>query len=775
MSQEINFRNQSISTEINRLLNSGSEKDKLYGLKKVIYSMSYGMDMSEYFMSVVKNISSSNFEIQKLVYMYIIRYSEYDPNLSLLSINTIQRKLNDKNQIFRGTAIRMLSGIRVPAISKIILSEIKRCIMDMSFYVRKAAAISMVKCYRLDSSSLPILIEYLLILFNDQSHIVFGSALFVFQELCPEKLDLIHPYYRKICKVLHKLSEWDQVTALNILLVYARKCFLKPDDKTSYNSEDLNKKESFFNEESYFNEESNEKAEESINNILNKDLNLLLTSIIPLLRSRNSSVIMAACKILYHVGPLTKQSELAKPLIYLLKESSDIQYIVLTNIIAIAIKHPTFFSPFYKHFFIYPSDSQSIWELKFEILSLIARKENIKDILEELKWHTKSSNPNIIFKAIKSIGYCAVNHCSISELCLQNLIGNINSANDTLIVESIFIISQLIQLNPKDNLHYIEQLVLYYDSIKVASAKACIIYLMSKNIFNLPKLSLDMLRILAKSFSQQEEIVKSQILIFAVKLYIIYSSNCFEEKLEDSPLDIFLKNSKISNISDENNIPSSLILEKNKMPENEVIYNNPSNKLIVTKLYDYIMLLARYDLSYDLRDRARLYKFLALNSTSLFTQKVVFSFSPNIKMTTDSIGRETFTLGTLSLMLFKQIKGYENLPNWSDDITQLPHPNLREEKHNNIFEDTNDNFLKTSTSKKDKKDNSILLNINSVEILDLDDFYRSNTDTEDEDSETEIESKFNSNYEENTNSESTKKETSFENEEADNKQIIPLL
>ncbi|KTW30851.1 hypothetical protein T552_00562 [Pneumocystis carinii B80] len=729
--------------------------------------MSSGIDMSEYFMSVVKNISSSNLDIQKLVYMYIIRYSEYDPDLSLLSINTIQRKLNDKNQIFRGTAIRMLSGIRVPSISKIIISEIKRCIMDMSFYVRKAAAISMVKCYRLDPSSLPILIEYLLILLNDQSHIVFGSALFAFQELCPEKLDLIHPYYRKICRDLHKLSEWDQVTALNILLVYARKCFLKPDDKTCYNSEDLNGKEL------YSDDNSNEKAEESVVNILNKDLNMLLTSIIPLLRSRNSSVIMAACKILYHIGPLTKKSELVKALIYLLKESPDIQYIVLTNIIAIAIKYPAFFSPFYKHFFIYPSDSQSIWELKFEILALIAREENIKDILEELKWHTKSSDPNIVFKAIKSIGYCAINHSYISELCLQSLIRNINSTNDTLVAESIFIISHLIQLNPKDNLHYLEQLVLYYDSITIASAKASIIYLMSKNIFNLPKLSLDMLRILAKSFSQQEEIVKNQILIFAVKLYIIYSSNCFEEKSEDSPLDVFLKNSKISNISDENNISSSL-LEKNKiLSGNEDIYNNPSNKLIVTKLYDYIMLLARYDLSYDLRDRARLYKFLALNSTSLFTQKVVFSFSPNIEMTTDSIGRETFTLGTSSLTLFKQVKGYENLPNWPNDITQLPHPSLREEKHD-IFKDTNDNFLKASSLKKDK-DNSILLNINSVGIQDLDDFYRSNTNTEDEDSETEIESEFNFNYEENTDSESIKKETSFENEETDNEQIIPLL
>ncbi|KAG5519240.1 hypothetical protein PMAC_002328 [Pneumocystis sp. 'macacae'] len=757
--------NELTSNEINKLLNSECKKERVVGVKKIIYLMSHGIDVSEYFLSIIKNIAFSDLEIQKLIYIYITRYAEYDPNLALLSINTIQKGLKHKNPLLRGMSIRVLSGIRVPAILKIILLEIKRCIMDMSFYVRKSAAISMIKCYRLDPSSISTLIEYLSFLFNDKSHIVLGSALFTFQEICPERLDLIHPHYRRICRTLHELNEWDQTVVLNILLVYARKCFLMPNNTVYYDHHDLN-------EETFcFSEESDQKTSKVRNNALNEDLNLLLTSVTPLLKSRNSSVVMAVCKILYHIGPLTKLHELVKPLIRLLKETPNIQYIALTNIVAISIKYPTIFSLFYKHFFIYPSDSEKIWKLKFEILSLIATKENVIDILKELTWYTKSSDLNIVSNAIKSIGYCAINHYFISELCLQSLMANINSTNDVLVEESISVISQLIQLNPKDHLDYIKQLVLYYDSIYIASVRVSIIYLVSQNIFSLPKLSLDMLRILTKSFSQQEEIVKSQILIFATKLYIIYNSDCFKKKSEDS-LTIFLEKLNVSYNSNKNDTFADLILEENKkLIKHNAIYNNQTNKQIVTKLYDYIMLLARYDFSFDLRDRARLYKFLTLNPTSLFSQKIIFSLRPNIKTTTDSIGREIYTLGSSSLTLLKTVTGYKNLPNWLDDITQLPDSSLREEKFN---ENTNDNALKSSTLKK-TENNSTLLNLRAFDVQKLDDFYKTSTDSENVNSDYTIDSEIDFNYEKNTDNENIEREISSENEGIDSDKTIPFL
>ena len=40
---------------------------------------------------VVKNVASASFEVRKLVYIYLLRYAEQEPDLALLSINTFQK------------------------------------------------------------------------------------------------------------------------------------------------------------------------------------------------------------------------------------------------------------------------------------------------------------------------------------------------------------------------------------------------------------------------------------------------------------------------------------------------------------------------------------------------------------------------------------------------------------------------------------------------------------------------------------------------------------
>ena len=103
-----------------------------------------------YFSSVVKNVANSNIEIKKLVYMYLLQYAEADPDLALLSVNAIQKSLTDQNPQVRAMALRTMSGMRVPVISQIVSLAIKRGIADMSPIVRKAAALAIPKCYRLE-------------------------------------------------------------------------------------------------------------------------------------------------------------------------------------------------------------------------------------------------------------------------------------------------------------------------------------------------------------------------------------------------------------------------------------------------------------------------------------------------------------------------------------------------------------------------------------------------------------------------------------------------
>jgi AP-3 complex subunit beta len=102
--------------------------------------------MSEFFAQVVKNVASHNLEIRKLVYIYLLRYAEQEPDLALLSINTFQKDLSDPNPLIRAMALRVLSGIKVPMIGSIVVLAIKKCASDISPYVRKAAALAVIQC-----------------------------------------------------------------------------------------------------------------------------------------------------------------------------------------------------------------------------------------------------------------------------------------------------------------------------------------------------------------------------------------------------------------------------------------------------------------------------------------------------------------------------------------------------------------------------------------------------------------------------------------------------
>ena len=249
--------------------------------------MSRGVDCSEFFADVVKNVASPTLEIKKLVYIYLLRYAESEPDLALLSINTIQKALNDQNQLVRAMAIRVMSGIRVPVISQIVALGIKRCVADMSAYVRKSAALAIPKCYRLDPTTLPQLTEYLGTLLGDRSFYVVGAAVMAHLEVCPDKWGLVHPHYRSLVKMLIDMDEWGQLALLRLLTEYSRKHFPARRTKKAKNR-DVGGVRDFYSDEEVGGNARGKGVE--VATVMDPDLELLLKACVPLTQSRNSAV-----------------------------------------------------------------------------------------------------------------------------------------------------------------------------------------------------------------------------------------------------------------------------------------------------------------------------------------------------------------------------------------------------------------------------------------------------------------------------------------------------
>ena len=600
-----------------------------------------------FFSSVVKNVASPNIEIKKLVYIYLLHHAEQEPDLALLSINTIQKSLSDPNPQVRALALRTMSGIRVPVISQIVSLAIKKGTGDMSPYVRRAAAMSIPKCYRLDPSQLPQLVENLVTLLGDKQYYVAGAAVTAFLEVCPERLDLIHKHYRALIKKIVDMDEWSQLATLRLMSVYARKCFPR-------RTRPVKSKAPAANLQDFYGDEDAEKADgrEQIA-LLDPDLELLLSGIKPLLQSRNAAVATAVARCYVSIGTPEYVRLAIGPLIAHLRGPQDIQQVALYNIVSICLLRPSDFVKYATHFLVRATDSPAVWELKLEVLTLIFPHSptHVKSlILNELEHFSRGSDKTLVREAVRAIGRCAQSDLSTSSRCLRLLLSQITSLDGTLAAESLTVIRHLIQQDPDAHTATVVRLAKNLDSAAEPQARATIIWLVGEfsGLNGEDNIAADVLRILLKDFASESEAAKRQIVLLAAKVYLHHLNRLAEAKREEDGQ------------------------AQLTAPDDE---DHP-----VARLWNYVLLLVRYDTSFDLRDRTRLYK--ALVGVPQLATLMLLAPKPAPHAPSPSETRKGFTLGSAALVLaggggFHGIPGYEPLPHWVEEGKE-PDPRLRE-------------------------------------------------------------------------------------------------
>lgn len=81
---------------------------------------------------------------------------------------------------------------------------------------------------RLDTSHHSSLLATLNLLLKNHSPLSVGAVARAFSLLCPHKLEILHPDYRKLCRVLVDADEWGQVELLDLLGRYARSMLSRP-------------------------------------------------------------------------------------------------------------------------------------------------------------------------------------------------------------------------------------------------------------------------------------------------------------------------------------------------------------------------------------------------------------------------------------------------------------------------------------------------------------------------------------------------------------------
>lgn len=671
------------TNQIKKLLDSRSDRDILEGLRKVIGMMYRSKLCLPFFSSIVKNVASPNIEIKKLVYIYLLHHAESEPDLALLSINTIQRSLTDQNPQVRALALRVMSGIRVPVISQIVSLAIKRGCGDMSPYVRKAAALAIPKCYRLDPNTLPQLCEYLSILLGDKQYFVVGSAVTAFLQVCPERIDLIHRHYRALVRRLVDMDEWGQLATLKVMIYYGRKCFPR---KTKWHKK--GKKRGFYEEEENNNDEDKNTGQEV--QVLDPDLELLLKACKNLLQSRNSAVVVAVARCFLYLGTPEYIDSAVGPLVALLRSPLDVRQIAMYNIVAVCLIRPEPFVRYVSHFLVHATDPADVSRLKFEIMTLLFPhcEPHIREmILNELEHFTRASNMELVQESVRAIGRCAQNDSKASARCLRLLLQQISSQDGHLVAESLTVIRHLIQQDPQAHIKTVIRLAKNLDTTTDPQARASIIWLVGEfsGVEDQDNIAPDVLRILAKGFPDESEAAKLQIVLLAAKVYLHYL-NRTSPPPDQEPHDTkqasptLQPSNPFSPPDDESGFEASAspFGNNDSLPPHQQHPHPPdsdpdpsSSSHPIPLLYRHILLLTRYDTSYDLRDRARTYSALLSHpGTTQLASLLLLAPKPVPHTPSPSEGRQGLMLGSCSLVIGGAaagdgvVKGYENLPDW---------------------------------------------------------------------------------------------------------------
>ena len=478
--------------------NPNSTPTLLRGMKWLLASISKGRNVSDFYPHVVKLVGASSLEVRKMVYMFLVQYADHDATtreLSLLSINSFQRGLADPEQLIRALALRVLTSIRVADIVQIQILGVQKCASDKSPYVRKCAANALAKLQEQccsDHEQKQMLIDIMKkLLDTDNSTMVLTSAVIAFVELCPERLELLHRSYRRLCNQLVDMDEWGQVVIIDVLQRYCRQFFCAPREMGSAEAIDaerrvvrtlqgtklapsvqsvssktqgsgtvstlpalppshssLRKIKRRVIKKGFYSDEEDESTEEEVypgsgptplqvaaaarqhanlpslpnkgglekyrdleDESLDEDHRLLLRSTLPLLKSRNSAVVLAVCSLHYYCGvaSIRVRSSLGKALVRIHRDRREIQYVVLTSIRALVKECPSAFTPFLQDFYVKGMDPSFTRLIKLDILTMLALEPNsIEAVLLEIRTYVRNDDDKAFCcAAIRAVGKVA--------------------------------------------------------------------------------------------------------------------------------------------------------------------------------------------------------------------------------------------------------------------------------------------------------------------------------------------------------------------------------
>ncbi|KAJ1945077.1 AP-3 complex subunit beta [Linderina macrospora] len=335
-----------------------------------------------------------------------------------------------------------------------------------------------------------------------------------------------------------------------------------------------------------------------------------------------------------------------RPLVRLMRSGRETGFVALTNILLVAQRRPQAFREHVRSFFIAAGDARFARKLKLQVLGAIVSRDTVNTMVPELASYAKSPRTDVSIGAINVIVKCARAVGETAMDCFRSLLLMLDDSRGDVLSAAMQAISVLLRdgtvrdapmrqgsATLYDILCY---LVRALDRLKSDQTRASVFGLVATFVESRfgTLHSLDVLRGAARSFKEEGELAKVQILELAVRIVVA-----------------------------------------RKDPD---IQSDSTTTMAAEDLRAYVFTLARYDVSFVVRDRARLLRALCpLGGDEDHTAEM-----PHVAELASEIlvGAQALTargsaalakyrapqhiVSSLSLVLDRPIGGYEALSDW---------------------------------------------------------------------------------------------------------------
>ncbi|THH28153.1 hypothetical protein EUX98_g6037 [Antrodiella citrinella] len=498
--------------ELSADLNSEYKDKRKDAIKRVIANMTVQKDVSGLFPDVLKNMQTDDLEQKKLVYLYLMNYAKTQPELVILAVNTFVKDTDDPNPLVRALAIRTMGCLRAEKIIDYLCDPLQKCLRDENPYVRKTAALCVAKLYDLKPELVMEngFLETLQEMISDSNPMVVANTVAALTDihdaavangLDSEIFVVTNTVLNKLLVALNECSEWGRVAILNAL--------------SRYDTQD-------------------ERESEHI-----------CERVVPQFQHANASVVLAAVKvsvcptcngargfkrghqvIMIHLrnvrsDNLTKQMirKMAPPLVTLLSNPPEVQWVALRDINLLLQKRPDILSSEMRVFFCKYNDPLYVKVEKLDIMVRLAGDNNVDALLSELKEYASEVDVDFVRRSIKAIGQTAIKIDEAAERCVNVLLELINTRVSYVVQEAVVVMKDIFRKYPSTYEGVIPTLCANLDELDEPEAKASLIWIIGEYANKIDNAD-ELLGIFVETFTEESYPVQLQTLTAVVKLYL---------------------------------------------------------------------------------------------------------------------------------------------------------------------------------------------------------------------------------------------------------------